>query len=328
VSSVGDATNLSSGPGAYADGGAGDDVITSGKGDDVLAGGTGNDRLEGGDGNDILSAGAGDDILSGGKGADYLAGGAGNDLLEGNDGEDFLFGGKGVDVLRGDQLNADGTINYMARDHFIFEAGDSSTTESTVDIIKDFLTIDQASKLDLDGNGVIGGTGDLQRSDVLYLNWFASDGATAGEVNGIKPLGVVTPANVAFDHTAAAAATQGQDGQAYATFTSDIGNSVADKTSLLDAANAALDKAYSLLSLNSTIGTGNYASEAVQFEYGNKEYVVIDAFVTGAADAATGAAANNYNAANDLLVQIADAPVTWSVNADDIVVTRWDPPVA
>jgi hypothetical protein len=83
-----------------------------------------------------------------------------------------------------------------------------------------------------------------------------------------------------------------------------------------------------LLSLNSTIGTGNYASEAVQFEYGNKEYVVIDAFVTGAADAATGAAANNYNAANDLLVQIADAPVTWSVNADDIVVTRWDPPVA
>ncbi|QLQ30653.1 MAG: hypothetical protein HZT40_02400 [Candidatus Thiothrix singaporensis] len=89
------------GKGAYADGGADDDVITSGAGNDVLIGGTGNDTLKSGAGNDILIAGEGLDILSGGVGQDFLAGGAGNDLLEGNAGEDFLYGGKGQDVLRG-----------------------------------------------------------------------------------------------------------------------------------------------------------------------------------------------------------------------------------
>lgn len=300
---------FAAGNGAFADGGAGDDVITSGKGDDILLGGAGNDRLSGGDGRDVLVAGIGDDILSGGKGEDFLAGGAGDDLLEGNEGEDYLFGGKGRDVLRGDQTKADGVSpDYLAKDHFIFEAGDSGSTEQTVDIIKDFLGTDLAKTLDLDGNGV---KGDEGRNDVIYLNWFAATstvGAGGAIANAADATGGAANANVS--------------GTAYSTFAADIGNTVASQASLVDAANAALDKAYTTLDLATKLGATTYTSEAVQFEYGGKEYVVIDAYVTNA-----GTATNNYSATNDLIVEVSDSTVSWSISADDIVVTRWNPPV-
>ncbi len=305
------------GKGAYADGGADDDIITSAAGNDVLIGGTGNDDLSGGAGNDILKADAGDDTLSGGAGKDFLTGGAGNDLLVGDAGEDFLFGGTGRDVLRGGEYNdATGVITYGARDHFIFDAGDSGVTNDTVDIIKDFYASSVAK--------ATGGTG-AANSDMLYLNWFATDTGTGGfTVNG----NALTAFTGAVDATGGAGT--GTDGAAYGTIFMDMSNSfnISAASNLEAAANLALDKLYEL-KVAGTVTAAQYTSTAAQFEYGGHEYLVVDALTTGvatagAADVLAGQTANNFSAANDLLVQISDAPVSWSLSADDIAVTRWD----
>lgn len=246
----------------YADGGDGDDVITSGTGDDVLVGGKGGDSLEGGADDDVLVGGEGLDNLYGGKGNDFLAGGSNDDdsnyeILMGGAGDDVIFGGKGRDTLVGDDSAAD-----KGADIFLFEAGDSGVTEATVDIINDFVT----------------------GEDVISLNWFA--GSAPGALIG-------------DDHTAG-----------NKMYVEDVFNNVSHETSLLKAANAALDHAY----VNAPANPGT--SIAVQFEYGGKEYVVIDAYRDGDA---------GYTAENDLLVQISDEIVTdWSITADDIIVTRWD----
>lgn len=301
------------GTGAYADGGADDDVITSGAGNDVLIGGTGNDSLSAGAGNDIALGGAGDDILSGGKGNDFLAGGAGNDLIEGNAGSDFLYGGKGQDVLRGGELNpTTGAVDFGDRDHFIFDAGDSGSTASTVDIIKDFLTLSQATK-----------AGDATKSDMLYLNWFATDAANLVSVGGVSY-------DLSKDFVAPATDTTGgivgTDGNAYQTHFMDLGNSfgISGATSLEAAANTALDKVIEL-QLAGQLGAGKWTSAGAQFEYGGKEYVVIDAFVgLQHANLAAAQTANNYSAINDLIVEVSDTTVSWSLSASDIAVTRWD----
>ena len=286
------------GAGAYADGGANDDTITSGTGNDVLIGGAGNDSLSGGADNDILSAGVGDDILSGGAGIDFLLGGAGSDLLEANAGEDFLVGGKGRDVLRGGELTSAGAVDYGARDHFIFNAGDSGETADTVDLVKDFLSVTRTG-------GTSGFT--AAQSDVLYVNWFGS------AVAGAADTGMT-------DATGGA----GGLGVAYGTYFADLGGgfNISNADSLVAAADVALDKLYELKALNAM--TGDYTSAAVQFEYGGKEYLVVDAYVTKGATLAAGQAANNYSATNDLIVEISDTPVSWSLSADDIVVTHWD----
>ena len=290
--------------GAYADGGANDDTITSGTGNDVLIGGTGNDTVSGGADNDILSAGLGDDILSGGAGIDFMLGGAGSDLLEGNAGEDFLVGGKGRDVLRGGELTSAGAVDYGARDHFIFNAGDSGETADTVDLVKDFLSVTRTG-------GTSGFT--AAQSDVLYVNWFGS------AVAGAADTGMT-------DATGGA----GGLGVAYGTYFADLGGgfNISNADSLVAAADVALDKLYELKALNTLDSAANYTSAAVQFEYGGKEYLVVDAYVTGTAGGtgtlAAGQAANNYSATNDLIVEISDTPVSWSLSADDIVVTHWD----
>ena len=286
------------GAGAYADGQGNDDTITSGTGNDVLIGGAGNDTVSGGAGNDILSAGLGDDILSGGAGVDFLAGGAGSDLLEANAGEDFLVGGQGRDVLRGGELTSAGAVDYGARDHFIFNAGDSGETADTVDLVKDFLSVTRTG-------GTSGFT--AAQSDVLYVNWFGS------AVAGAADAGMT-------DATGGA----GGLGVAYGTYFADLGGgfNISNADSLVAAADVALDKLYELKALNAM--TGDYTSAAVQFEYGGKEYLVVDAYVTKGATLAAGQAANNYSATNDLIVEISDTPVSWSLSADDIVVTHWD----
>ena len=292
------------GAGAYADGGANDDAITSGTGNDVLIGGAGNDSLSGGADNDILSAGVGDDILSGGAGIDFMLGGAGSDLLEGNAGEDFLVGGKGRDVLRGGELTSAGAVDYGARDHFIFNAGDSGETADTVDLVKDFLSVTRTG-------GTSGFT--AAQSDVLYVNWFGS------AVAGAADTGMT-------DATGGA----GGLGVAYGAYFADLGGgfNISNADSLVAAADVALDKLYELKALNTLDSAANYTSAAVQFEYGGKEYLVVDAYVTGTAGGtgtlAAGQAANNYSATNDLIVEISDTPVSWSLSADDIVVTHWD----
>jgi Ca2+-binding RTX toxin-like protein len=94
----------------YADGGAGDDVLTGGSSDDTLIGGGGNDSLYGRDGNDTLSASNGTVQLYGGAGNDtlsvvgvvnsYLDGGAGNDTLSATAAFDtVLNGGADNDTL-------------------------------------------------------------------------------------------------------------------------------------------------------------------------------------------------------------------------------------
>ena len=73
----------------FADGGAGDDILTGNDGDDVLLGG---------EGEDALSGGAGDDWMRAGNGVDSLLGGAGNDNLNGGRGADHHAGGEGDDT--------------------------------------------------------------------------------------------------------------------------------------------------------------------------------------------------------------------------------------
>src|SRR3954447_13566963 len=74
-----------------ADGGPGDDRVTSGTSRDFLDGGSGDDRL---------SSGPSDDELQGGPGRDVLVGGSGYDRLDGEPGRDVLHGGGGGGVLR------------------------------------------------------------------------------------------------------------------------------------------------------------------------------------------------------------------------------------
>jgi len=91
-----------------------------GDGDDALAvSGTLDTFADGGAGNDRLTTDAGNDALIGGSGADSLTGGAGSDTLTGDGfaatapGDDTLDGGPGADVMDGD----DGvdTANYSGR---------------------------------------------------------------------------------------------------------------------------------------------------------------------------------------------------------------------
>jgi|1186.fasta_scaffold00102_4 Ca2+-binding RTX toxin-like protein len=85
-------------------GGPGDDTLTAGgnsvgAGNDTLDGGPGSDTLAGEAGSDVMSGGADNDTISGGLDGDLLDGGAGADTLSGDDGSDSLIGGPGSDLL-------------------------------------------------------------------------------------------------------------------------------------------------------------------------------------------------------------------------------------
>lgn len=309
--------------GAYAEGGDGNDTITSGKGDDVLLGGKDGDGITGGQGNDLLIGGEGDDILSGDanglkldeSGTDVLFGGDGNDAIQGDHGEDFIIGGKGRDGLRGG--TEDG--NPGARDHFIFEAGDSGKTADTADIIWDFVSDSNvdAKKAILTKQGAEQALVDAVNSDVLYFNWFASDAAMTAA--GVTPAGAIT--TVAGDPDVGTGAI----GASYGTHLRDVRNAAATKDSLEAAANEALKVAYTEASLT-TLAANAYTSLAAQFEYGGKEYVVIDALVVGDAEAGVGKGVESakYNDATGLIVQVNNEVASWSLSNEDIVVTRWD----
>ena len=165
-------------------------------------------------------------------------------------------------------------------------------------MVKDFLSVTRTG-------GTSGFT--AAQSDVLYVNWFGSAVAGAADTDMTDATGGV-----------------GGLGVAYGTYFADLGGgfNISNADSLVAAADVALDKLYELKALNAM--TGDYTSAAVQFEYGGKEYLVVDAYVTKGATLAAGQAANNYSATNDLIVEISDTPVSWSLSADDIVVTHWD----
>lgn len=82
------------------DGGAGDDTITTNAGRDDVFGNTGNDRIDVGAGDDVVYGGDGDDSIAGGDGGDYLEGGKGADTIDGDGGQDVISGGLDDDILR------------------------------------------------------------------------------------------------------------------------------------------------------------------------------------------------------------------------------------
>ncbi len=75
----------------YAEGGAGDDVVTAPRGiEAVLYGGRGDDVITGSRFADVLRGDAGADRILGGAGADNITGGTGRDRVEGGNGRDFI----------------------------------------------------------------------------------------------------------------------------------------------------------------------------------------------------------------------------------------------
>lgn len=93
-----------------ADGGAGDDFITTVEHSppadpnvfrQTVQGGEGDDRIEGHGLRDWLMGGAGSDLITGGPSPDQISGGPGNDELHGGAGGDALYGDEGNDLLDG-----------------------------------------------------------------------------------------------------------------------------------------------------------------------------------------------------------------------------------
>jgi Ca2+-binding RTX toxin-like protein len=123
----------------YADGGDGDDRLSSGFGNDTLYGYGGLDIITGHSGNDQLFGGGDQDDLDGGPGNDTVNGGGMVDLLHGGDGNDSLDGGVGADSLHGDGGN---DILYggadTAVDHLWGEEGADTFIWAWEDIFEDY----------------------------------------------------------------------------------------------------------------------------------------------------------------------------------------------
>lgn len=131
-----------------AEGGAGNDTITTGAGDDRIDAGEGNDIVDAGEGrNDIfgnsgddqLTGGSGTNIIYGGDGADtitagtgtnYLEGGAGNDRIQGGGKSDIISGGAGNDAITAGSGKS--TIYAGAGEDTVDNAGTNATVYAEV----------------------------------------------------------------------------------------------------------------------------------------------------------------------------------------------------
>ena len=105
---------------AYANGGAGADIIVGGAGLDIIDGGSDNDQINGGSANDQIT---------GGTGADAVDGGDGNDTIKDTDGMsgDSYIGGAG-----GDGIVYSG---YASGTTFDFAAAGADTFDDTIEYI-------------------------------------------------------------------------------------------------------------------------------------------------------------------------------------------------
>ena len=113
-------------PGAYIDGGDGNDTIAGGIYNDTIIGDDGNDSIFGGTGRDKIFGGDGADAIAAGGGNDYVLGGAQNDSIEGNGGFDTLSGAGGQDLLHGGGPEID---------HLLGGAGTDTATRDPNDVI-------------------------------------------------------------------------------------------------------------------------------------------------------------------------------------------------
>lgn len=167
-----------------ADGGAGDDLITTGRGADIVAGGTGadtifsdagNDSIDGGAGADHIRSGEGHDLvqeldsLSGndtilaGGGNDTVLAGAGDDLIQGEGGTDRLTGGAGNDTLLGG-AGADTLTGGAGADHYVF-----TNPSERGDRITDFVSAEDRIEVAAAAFGYTGQSGQVSSAD-LALN--------------------------------------------------------------------------------------------------------------------------------------------------------------
>ncbi len=355
------------GRGAYANGGDGDDSITSGKGNDVLFGGAGKDFISGGAGADILVGEAGNDTLSGGMGNDILIGGSEDDVLEGNEGDDFFYGGTGMDTFRGGSSVAPiGSTDFTGQDHFHFAPTDSGSTPETVDRITDFLSYSRAldelkaSKTDINADGVVDGADAAEIHDVIYLDWYADDGITP-QLATLNKAGTLLIPNDALDISSAnpqlvtgaplqvnADGVPTLGGQSYDAYFDNYDSAFTNAASLVDAANAAFDKSYIRHDLASVLSNGpsqnftqapdadalnaDYTAIAVQFEYGGHEYLAINAYVDGGQLVNT-PDADAFNPTQDLIIELSSTTQNWALTSDrdgavEVIVTRWDTALA
>src|SRR5579883_1848298 len=86
-------------------GNGGDDVLIGGPANDTITAGTGNAHIEGKGGNDTITVQGGNNYIDGGTGDDTIVGGPGNDTIHGGDGNDSIQGGGGNDVIYGEAGN-------------------------------------------------------------------------------------------------------------------------------------------------------------------------------------------------------------------------------
>jgi Ca2+-binding RTX toxin-like protein len=139
--------------------GAGNDALNVGAGvirvfangeagNDLLSGGAGNDTMYAGGGKDSVYGNAGDDRLTGSGSRDYLLGGDGNDFLYGKGGNDTLDGGNGIDRMYGGD-NDDLLIGGISNDRMYGEAGnDTLNGGKGADLLDGAAGIDTSSPKD------------------------------------------------------------------------------------------------------------------------------------------------------------------------------------
>jgi Ca2+-binding RTX toxin-like protein len=145
-------------------------------GQDVISGYIYNDLIDGGAGNDTLIGGGGNDSLLGKQGNDLLVGGAGNDTLDGfsegyNQEIDTLLGGPGADTfVLGDTTGS----SYLG-------GRDSNGRDASYALIKDWDSSDFIQ--------VHGGTSHYRL--VKDRNWFGSSTNDTGIYLGNDLIGVI-----------------------------------------------------------------------------------------------------------------------------------------
>jgi Ca2+-binding RTX toxin-like protein len=163
------------------DGGAGNDTILGSNGIDTLLGGDGNDFIDGQQGNDVAFLGANDDVFQWdpGDGSDTVEGQAGMDTL--------LFNGSAANEIY--ELSANGARALLTRNvgAIVMDVNDLETFTinalgGTDSVVLNDLSGTDATQINVDLSGTLGGTAGDGQADVVTVN--ASNGANAVTLTG------------------------------------------------------------------------------------------------------------------------------------------------